>query len=736
MSQPTLQNNRRWPRRRMALIAVPVVLLGICLAIASSYRQSSPLPMSEPATGAGNSGAGNSGTGNSGIGNSGIGKPGIGQSTAVAQQQQTEGSDSRTQSPDDAAQQLAEQQRGAGAAESSEQSTVVTGERTRERRKQLRRFVDPRDEGWDSEALSELITAQLSALGHLLTGDPLLTGDEPPASVNLSQLAAADFAGDPLRPSDLEKVYQGGAIEVSRAVNLTAAPPGAAGQSPSGDVADPAQSVGGLDALAGELKSLAEVFAGGSDRRVKFKVFKIEVSSAEIATRVRFESSGVTPRGAVQQTAVWNCRWTNPTAGALPLLRSIEVAEFEEVSRQATVGGTNAGTGAGTESGTILADCTEAVFENESRFADLLQYDVAHWAGRIERGLGTEIRGLSGMAVGDVNGDRLEDLYVCVSGGLPNLLLLQNPDGTVRDIARDAGVDFQDLTMAALLVDLDNDGDQDLVVGSLSGLVIMSGDGAGHFELAARLPGGDIYSLAAADYDVDSDLDLYVCTYSGRDNPRNPLAIPVPYYDSNNGQPNALYRNEGDWKFADVTAEVGLDVNNTRFSLAAAWEDYDNDGDLDLYVSNDFGRNNLYRNDLSAGGRFHDIAATAGVEDANTGMSASFGDFNRDGWLDLYVSNMWSSAGNRITYQRRFKAGSSDRILSHYQQLARGNSLFENQGKTADSSGPDFRDVSVEAGVTLGRWAWASLFCDLNNDGWEDLFVANGYITGARKDDL
>ncbi|MDC0934781.1 VCBS repeat-containing protein [Pirellulales bacterium] len=707
MSQPTVHNNRPSSPRRMFFIAAPVLLLGICLALPSCNRQSSPPPTSEPATGTSQSGASQSGTS---------------QSTADVPPERSEGADSQRQSQTDRAQQSSVDQDGFHATEPSEQSTVVTGERTRDRRKDLRKFVDPRDEGWDSEALSEQVTAQLSALGHLLTDD------QKSPSVDVSQLAAADFTCGPLRPSDLETVYQGGAIEVSRAVKLPAVQQAAGGKSPPRDVAHTAQAVGGFGVLAGELKSLAEVFAGGSDVRVKFKVFQIEVSAADITTRVRFEASGLTPRGAVQQTAVWNCTWTNPSADALPLLRSIAVEEFEEVSRTATADGA--------EAGTILADCTEAVFGNQSCFTELLQYDVAHWAGRIERGLGTEIRGLSGMAVGDVNGDGLEDLYVCVSGGLPNQLLVQNPDGTVRAISREAGVDFQDLTMSALLADLDNDGDQDLVVATLSGLVIMSNNGAGHFQIAARLPGGDLYSLAVADYDVDSDLDLYVCTYTGRDNPRNPLAIPVPYYDSNNGLPNALYRNDGNWKFTDVTREVGLDVNNTRFSLAAAWEDYDNDGDLDLYVANDFGRNNLYRNNGSGTPGFEDVAGLAGVEDANTGMSASFGDFNRDGWMDLYVSNMWSSAGNRITYQRRFKPGSSDSIRSHYQLLARGNSLFENQGKAADSSGPEFRDVSLDAGVTLGRWAWASLFCDLNNDGWEDLFVANGYVTGERKDDL
>jgi len=170
---------------------------------------------------------------------------------------------------------------------------------------------------------------------------------------------------------------------------------------------------------------------------------------------------------------------------------------------------------------------------------------------------------------------------------------------------------------------------------------------------------------------------------------------------------------------------LGLDVNNRRFSFAASWEDYDNDGDPDLYVANDYGRNNLYRNDRGEEGRhqFVDVAAEAGVEDISAGMAVSWGDYDADGWMDLYVSNMWSSAGNRVAYQRQFQSGAEAETLAAMQRHARGNSLFRNLGNGT------FEDVSVSQGVTLGRWAWGSRFVDLNSDGWEDLVVANGFIT-------
>ncbi len=185
-------------------------------------------------------------------------------------------------------------------------------------------------------------------------------------------------------------------------------------------------------------------------------------------------------------------------------------------------------------------------------------------------------------------------------------------------------------------------------------------------------------------------------------------------------------RNDGNWLYTDVTAAIGLDENNTRFSFAASWEDYDNDGDPDLYVANDYGRNNLYKNN---DGKFDDVAPELGVEDMSSGMSASWGDYNRDGWMDLYVSNMFSAAGNRITYQRQFKSDADANVREQYQRLARGNTLFLN-------THGGFSDVSEDAGVTMGRWAWGSRFADINGDGWQDLLVANGFITTEDSGDL
>jgi hypothetical protein len=144
-------------------------------------------------------------------------------------------------------------------------------------------------------------------------------------------------------------------------------------------------------------------------------------------------------------------------------------------------------------------------------------------------------------------------------------------------------------------------------------------------------------------------------------------------------------------------------------------------------VANDYGRNNLYRNDE---GDFTDVASQAGVEDMAAGMSVSWGDVDNDGWMDLYVSNMFSSAGNRVSYQRKFQPRADAATRVALQRHARGNSLF-----AGDRSG-NFRDISEAAGVTMGRWAWGSTLADLNNDGLQDIVVANGFLTQEFPDDL
>jgi hypothetical protein len=562
--------------------------------------------------------------------------------------------------------------------------------------------VDLTRDDWDSEAFSRAADGQLKLVEKLLAraGDVLVS--------DVAALVDDRFTASALLPAKRIVAYRSQAIVVERQTDERAVDSAGAQRGPQR-----------LINVLGELRSMLN---GASDIRGQFKTVRVELKDDEANTSATFQIAARTPTGSLQINATWHCGWTRGGDGKKPTLISLRVSDYEQITGRA--------------GGPMFADCTSAVLGANASFGKQLRPGADHWLGIIESRYGVDVGGWQGMTIGDVNGDGLDDLYVCQPGGLPNLLFVQNADGTATDRSAAAGVDWLDSTHGALLIDLDNDVDQDLVVGTTEGVLLAANDGRGKFTVvgAEVIPAAIPYSLAAADYDYDGDLDLYVCCYNRRSgvNQHIVFARPVPYHDANNGGRNVLLRNDGSWRMTHVTSGVGLDHNNRRFSYAAAWEDFDNDGDLDLYVANDFGRNNLYRNEADATGRrrFVDVAATVGVEDVSAGMSVSWGDYDNDGRMDLYVSNMFSSAGNRISYQRRFQSGASGQTLSLLRRHARGNSLFKNQ---ADGT---FRDVSVRSAVTMGRWAWGSKFADLNNDGRQDLIVTNGFITQDDPGDL
>jgi hypothetical protein len=568
--------------------------------------------------------------------------------------------------------------------------------------------LDPRRGGWESEALSGAVSAQLRQLAKFLSSTDPLPLDR------LAAILADDFSCRTLRPPQLELVHDRRPLRVWRAdeETLAAAP----------TKADFRGARGLIDAFAP-----LRTGAGAAGRpNISFKVVGIDTSKLTIEARVRVETSVHRKDGARQTVATWICRWSRsadePTGK--PRLQSIHVARYEEAAIRLP-------------GGRLFADCTTAAMGDSDEFRRQYLRGNNYWSERITVMEAMSLLGSYGLALGDVNGDDLDDLYVCDGGGLPNRLFVQNPDGTLSDVSAAAGVDWLEYSTAALLADLDNDGDQDLVVTTVELVLFMENDGTGKFTLrGADRSVDDAYSLSAADFDNDGNLDVYVCAYlAQKQGSRRRGAIttpPIPFNDANNGEANALLKNLGNFRFQNVTKKVGLDQNNTRYSYAAAWEDYDNDGDLDLYVANDYGRNNLYRND---GGKFRDVAAQADVEDTASGMSVSWGDCNRDGRMDLYVGNMFSAAGSRIAYQHGFAPGRSPAQSAQLKRMARGNTLFVSSGEGASGDGR-FEDVSLTSGASMGRWAWGSKFADLNNDGWEDLIVANGFLTNSDSDDL
>ena len=560
------------------------------------------------------------------------------------------------------------------------------------------------DPEWQSEQFSEVAGKQMAALVELGWAR------DAEASQRLAELVAPHYEGQSLRPS-LREVFRDGTLVVLR--QDASAPPATI-------------SHRGRDGALASLRELLSIYQldGDDHPHFKFKIVRTALGEERVETTAFVEVYGPSaqhPGRKAEQTATWRCVWVRPEQGHLPLLQRVEVSEMEEVLPESDRPG-------------AFVDLTEAILGNNPSYHQQLVYGADYWYGTVDVAFGIH-HGNQGLALGDINGDGREDLFVCQPAGLPTRMYVQQPDGTLRDVSEESGLDWLDASRSALFADFDNDGDQDLAASLNYTVAFFENDGSGHFTGRTRV---DVFawpaSLAAADFDNDGDVDLYICGY----NPRGLTAAgdifanPVPYHDANNGAPNFMMRNDGEWNFLDVTREVGFDENNFRFSFAATWEDYDNDGDQDIYVANDFGRNNLYRNELDQRGRpyFRDVAREAGVEDIGSGMSVAWGDYNRDGRMDLYVSNMFSSAGSRITTQAQFKPSEDGETRESIQRTARGNSLFLNQGDGT------FRDASVEANVTLGRWAWGSLFTDLNNDGWEDLYVANGFFTTPDPGDL
>ncbi|MDG2385700.1 MAG: VCBS repeat-containing protein [Pirellulaceae bacterium] len=547
---------------------------------------------------------------------------------------------------------------------------------------------DPSLDGWDSEDISRRGMQQLNELGEIILGKS--------TEQDLESIATSEARCSSLLPTDLPVVFRDDVFEVRRGQTSEALP--------------------NSQSLPTGISNLRNLAAKLDNVHFKFKLFRVDLQAAAPSTQQYFHLSGQNSEGRHEYNATWEIDWTATEKGKKLKIESIRLIDVEHVSANSSIGQP------------MLVDCTSSLVQDWPIYQEALLRNIAHWHPRIEDNHGVYNFGHHGLAIGDINGDGLDDIYICQTGAIPNHLLVQQEDGTVRDEAQAASLDYLDNTRSALFIDLDNDSDQDLVVALASGIIFLENDGKGRFQERAKISSvTQGFSMAAADYDLDGLTDLYVCVYYGPKESISNLPLPLPYFDATNGGSNHLIRNDGNWRFSDVTEATGLDQDNRRFSFASAWEDIDNDGDSDLLVVNDFGPNHLYRNDE---GQFKEIAKQVGLLDGAFGMSASFGDYDHDGQADLYVSNMFSAAGNRVTFQPRFKSQYDEETRAKFQHLARGNSLFRNLGNNR------FEDVSVEAGVTMGRWSWASQFVDINNDSWEDLLVTNGFITGESTDDM
>jgi len=345
----------------------------------------------------------------------------------------------------------------------------------------------------------------------------------------------------------------------------------------------------------------------------------------------------------------------------------------------------------------------------------------------------------SGSAVGDVDGDGYEDVVLASAS---HITLYHNQrDGTFVDATAQSGLPnpYPAIATGVVLFDYDNDGYPDLYVAAISGGAhLFHNIGGGAFAdvtAVAGLKADEWGSMATvADYDRDGNLDLYIVRMG--DYTHTP---PRPNYEARNGLPNRLYRNNGDGTFTDVTDAAG--VGDTGWGLAGAWGDYDEDGWPDLYVVNEFGSKNLYRN--NGNGTFSDVTAATGTADRGAGMGVAWGDYDNDGHLDLFVSNMHANSRwllfhpdfpKPIPWYLRLLGlvtPEVDRRIHQYtDELTRGSTLLHNNGNGT------FTDVSGAAGVRDTQWGWSAEFLDYNNDGLLDLYAVNGFITGPLLDDV
>ncbi len=331
-----------------------------------------------------------------------------------------------------------------------------------------------------------------------------------------------------------------------------------------------------------------------------------------------------------------------------------------------------------------------------------------------------------GIAAGDYDNDGDIDLYITRVG--PPLLYANDGDGTFIDVAMKAGLTQSSKGAGAIWMDYDNDGWLDLITTAICeardvcrGCAVKLHRNLGNGTLkdvTVEVLGGAFrgapHSICAADVNKDGLLDFFVTMYG--------QGLARTLVGARDGEPDLLFINKGGRKFEECAAKAG--VAEMGWGYACIFFDYDDDTWPDLYVVNDFGTHVLFRN--KGDGTFEDCTAKAGLQHLGFGMGVSVGDVERRGLLDIYVSNMYSTAGNRILSRSDdISAELKNKLL----QLAQGNSLLRNNGDGT------FKEVAVERGCNKGGWAWGNVFIDYDDNGWPDIFVANGYMSGrSRKD--
>ena len=323
------------------------------------------------------------------------------------------------------------------------------------------------------------------------------------------------------------------------------------------------------------------------------------------------------------------------------------------------------------------------------------------------------------VAVVDFDADGLADLYVTNSKeGSKNRLFHNRGDGTFEDVAERVGV--ADLNhpdtgvcMGSVWGDYDNDGFEDLLLYRWGRPELFHNDGGKGFtrvsENAQLPPWANANAAVWLDYDRDGRLDFFIGGYYPErvnlwklDDTK---MMPESFEYAKNGGRKYLYRNLGGGRFEEVSGNVGLASN--RWALAAVAADLRGSGYPDLFIANDYGVSELFVNE---GGRFREVGKETGVGYApKSGMNASVGDVLNQGRFALYVSN-----------------------ISEEGILLQGNNLWV--PTTIENGLPKYENLATAMGIALGGWSFGAQFGDLNNDGFLDLYVANGYVSASKEE--
>jgi len=354
--------------------------------------------------------------------------------------------------------------------------------------------------------------------------------------------------------------------------------------------------------------------------------------------------------------------------------------------------------------GFLLRDATRERNLDPSRFYD-------NWTMNTSHGV------TGGVYLCDFNRDGIIDLLVV---DLQRLALYKGmPGGKFQDVTAELGLpEIPPPTMSspyAAFVDLDGDGWEDLI---LLSRVYRNENGKRFSDYTQRtnlrFPPGTS-GISSADYDGDGKMDLYV-NIPGQGKTQSWLNG-----DSGEEQPNQLWRNLGDWKFAEVAAKSNAG-GGRRSVFSAVWLDANNDGKPDLYVPNEFGNGVLLIN--RGDGTFREEYLVKGPGDFGT-MGLTCGDIDNDGNIDLYLGNMYSKTGSRIVGNLRPGTYSED-IMAKMRRFVSGSQLYLNHGAKG------FQPVGETWQINDVGWAYGPAFVDLDNDGFLDLFATSGFISRSR----